>query len=184
MEKLKVKSRVYVNQTIVLNGGSVKFVNGVSEISEELYKEIQDRKIPNIYKEGEEPEYRTKLEEQLRADVKEGNKEFEEEIARLKNIIAAKDIEISKKNEEIAMWKKAVEDLQKGVAPKQTEEPKESEVENPEEDEESDELKATLKKMKVDELKELAMSEDGGLFKEEELKGKKKEEIIEMILSK
>ena len=51
-------------------------------------------------------------------------------------------------------------------------------------EEEDDEVKTALKKMKVDELKELAMTEDGGSFKEEDLKGKKKEEIIDMILSK
>ena len=50
--------------------------------------------------------------------------------------------------------------------------------------EEDDEVKTALKKMKVDELKELAMTEDGGSFKEEDFKGKKKEEIIDMILSK
>ena len=85
------------------------------------------------------------------------------------------------------MWKKCVEDLKAGnketVAPADPE--PETEQEEPSiKQEEDDEVKSALKKMKVDELKELAMTEDGGSFKEEELKGKKKEEIIDMILSK
>lgn len=187
MEKVILKSRVYNNHKIMLNGGPVQFVGGRAEVSEELYQEIVRRELPDIYKEGEEPEYRTRIEDKLRSEVKEGNKEFEEEINRLKNIVEVQKTEIAKKNEEIAMWKKCVEDLKTGnketVAPADPE--PETEQEEPSiKQEEDNEVKSALKKMKVDELKELAMTEDGGSFKEEELKGKKKEEIIDMILSK
>ena len=187
MEKVILKSRVYNNHKIMLNGGPVQFVGGRAEVSEELYQEIVSRELPDIYKEGEEPEYRTRIEDKLRSEVKEGNKEFEEEINRLKNIVEVQKTEIAKKNEEITMWKKCVEDLKAGnketVAPADPE--PETEQEEPSiKQEEDDEVKSALKKMKVDELKELAMTEDGGSFKEEELKGKKKEEIIDMILSK
>lgn len=186
MEKVVVKSRVYNNHKIMLNGGPVQFVGGRAEVSEELYQEIVSREIPDIYKEGEEPEYKTRLEEKLRSEVKEGNQEFEEEIKRLKNIIEAQKVEISRKEKEVEMWKKCVEELKAGkqemVA---TLEPEtKPEEETPIKQEEDDEVKTALKKMKVDELKELAMTEDGGSFKEEDLKGKKKEEIIDMILSK
>jgi hypothetical protein len=187
MEKVILKSRVYNNHRIVLNGGPVQFVNGRAEVSEELYQEIVSRKLPDIYKEGEEPEFKTRLEEKLRSEVKEGNKEYEEEIKRLKNIVEAQKVEISKKEKEIEVWKKCVEDLKAGnketqaVAPEPETKPEE---ETPIKQEEDDEVKTALKKMKVDELKELAMTEDGGSFKEEDLKGKKKEEIIDMILSK
>lgn len=186
MEKVILKSRVYNNHRIVLNGGPVQFVNGRAEVSEELYQEIVSRKLPDIYKEGEEPEFKTRLEEKLRLEVKEGNQEFEEEIKRLKNIIEAQKVEISRKEKEVETWKKCVEELkagkQKMVA---TPEPEtKPEEETPIKQEEDDEVKTALKKMKVDELKELAMTEDGGSFKEEDLKGKKKEEIIDMILSK
>lgn len=184
MEKVILKSRVYNNHRIVLNGGPVQFVNGRAEVSEELYQEIVSRKLPDIYKEGEEPEFKTRLEEKLRSEVKEGNQEFEEEIKRLKNIIEAQKVEISRKEKEVEMWKKCVEELKAGnketVAPAAPE----PEEETPIKKEEDDEVKTALKKMKVDELKELAMTEDGGSFKEEDLKGKKKEEIIDMILSK
>ena len=176
MEKVILKSRVYNNHRIVLNGGPVQFVNGRAEVSEELYQEIVSRKLPDIYKEGEEPEFKTRLEEKLRSEVKEGNKEYEEEIKRLKNIVEAQKVEISKKEKEIEVWKKCVEDLKTGN--------KETKQEASIKEEEDDEVKTALKKMKVDELKELAMTEDGGSFKEEDLKGKKKEEIIDMILSK
>lgn len=187
MEKVILKSRVYNNHRIVLNGGPVQFVNGRAEVSEELYQEIVSRKLPDIYKEGEEPEFKTRLEEKLRSEVKEGNKEYEEEIKRLKNIVEAQKVEISKKEKEIEVWKKCVEDLKAGnketqaVVPEPETKPEE---ETPIKQEEDDEVKTALKKMKVDELKELAMTEDGGSFKEEDLKGKKKEEIIDMILSK
>lgn len=49
---------------------------------------------------------------------------------------------------------------------------------------EDDNLLADLKATKVDDLKALAMSEEGGNYSEEDLKGKRKDEIIEMILSK
>ena len=177
MEKVILKSRVYNNHRIVLNGGPVQFVNGRAEVSEELYQEIVSRKLPDIYKEGEEPEFKTRLEEKLRSEVKEGNKEYEEEIKRLKNIVEAQKVEISKKEKEIEVWKKCVET--QAVVPEL-----ETKQEVSIKEEEDDEVKTALKKMKVDELKELAMTEDGGSFKEEDLKGKKKEEIIDMILSK
>jgi hypothetical protein len=185
MEKVILKSRVYNNHRIVLNGGPVQFVNGRAEVSEELYQEIVSRKLPDIYKEGEEPEFKTRLEEKLRSEVKEGNKEYEEEIKRLKNIVEAQKVEISKKEKEIEVWKKCVEDLKAGNKETQTVAPEpEAKQEVFIKEEEDDEVKTALKKMKVDELKELAMTEDGGSFKEEDLKGKKKEEIIDMILSK
>lgn len=185
MEKVILKSRVYNNHKIMLNGGPVQFVGGRAEVSEELYQEIVSRELPDIYKEGEEPEYRTRIEDKLRSEVKEGNKEFEEEISRLKNIVEVQKTEIAKKNEEIAMWKKCVEDLKAGNKETQAVVPEpEAKQEASIKEEEDDEVKTALKKMKVDELKELAMTEDGGSFKEEDLKGKKKEEIIDMILSK
>ena len=185
MEKVVVKSRVYNNHKIMLNGGPVQFVGGRAEVSEELYQEIVSRKLPDIYKEGEEPEFKTRLEEKLRSEVKEGNKEYEEEIKRLKNIVEAQKVEISKKEKEIEVWKKCVEDLKAGNKETQAVVPElETKQEVSIKEEEDDEVKTALKKMKVDELKELAMTEDGGSFKEEDLKGKKKEEIIDMILSK
>ena len=185
MEKVILKSRVYNNHRIVLNGGPVQFVNGRAEVSEELYQEIVSRKLPDIYKEGEEPEFKTRLEEKLRSEVKEGNKEYEEEIKRLKNIVEAQKVEISKKEKEIEVWKKCVEDLKAGNKETQAVAPEpEPKQEVSIKEEEDDEVKTALKKMKVDELKERAMTEDGGSFKEEDLKGKKKEEIIDMILSK
>lgn len=185
MEKVILKSRVYNNHRIVLNGGPVQFVNGRAEVSEELYQEIVSRKLPDIYKEGEEPEFKTRLEEKLRSEVKEGNKEYEEEIKRLKNIVEAQKVEISKKEKEIEVWKKCVEDLKAGNKETQAVVPElKTKQEVSIKEEEDDEVNTVLKKMKVDELKELAMTEDGGSFKEEDLKGKKKEEIIDMILSK
>lgn len=185
MEKVILKSWVYNNHRIVLNGGPVQFVNGRAEVSEELYQEIVSRKLPDIYKEGEEPEFKTRLEEKLRSEVKEGNKEYEEEIKRLKNIVEAQKVKISKKEKEIEVWKKCVEDLKAGNKETQAVAPElETKQEVSIKEEEDDEVKTALKKMKVDELKELAMTEDGGSFKEEDLKGKKKEEIIDMILSK
>lgn len=185
MEKVILKSRVYNNHKIMLNGGPVQFVGGRAEVSEELYQEIVSRELPDIYKEGEEPEYRTRIEDKLRSEVKEGNKEYEEEIKRLKNIVEAQKVEISKKEKEIEVWKKCVEDLKAGNKETQAVAPEpEPKQEVSIKEEEDDEVKTALKKMKVDELKELAMTEDGGSFKEEDLKGKKKEEIIDMILSK
>lgn len=187
---MKVKSRVYSNQSLKFGKGVVKFVNGEAEVSEELYQEIVDRKFPNIFKEGEEPEYRTKFEEQLRKDVKDGNKEFEDEIKRLKNIVEAQKSEINRKDGEIVSWKKVVEDLKheievfKLTLNKSSEKTETKVEEKTAESEEISEIRKDLEGMKVAELKALAMEEDYGNFEEADLKDKKKEEIINMILSK
>lgn len=171
-----IKSRVYSQHTLKFNNGIVKFHNGVATVSDELYQEIIDGQFPNIYKEGEEPEYKTKMEEQLRTEIKKDNEEYENEIRRLKNVIESQEIELSKKDGEIESWKKLVEELKAGKAESVKTETKE-EIED-------DNLLADLKATKVDDLKALAMSEEGGSYSEEDLKGKRKDEIIEMILSK
>lgn len=185
---VKVRSRVYNSQKIKLNGGVIHFINGNADISEELYQELVDRKLPNIYKEGDEPEYKTSLESKLRQEVSEGNEEFKNEINRLKNIIESQKVELDKKDEEIKSWKKAVEDLQKGSSSKEEkkEDDKEIETEKAEKGDEDidDELFKELNTLTVKQLIEMGMTEEGGGFEEKDLKNKKKDEIIEMIMSK
>ena len=89
-------------------------------------------------------------------------------------------IELSKKDGEIESWKKLVEELKAG----KTESVKTEIQETTKEEIEDDNLLADLKATKVDDLKTLAMSEEGGNYSEDDLKGKKKDEIIEMILNK
>lgn len=185
---VKVRSRVYSSQKIKLNGGVIHFINGNADISEELYQELVDRKLPNIYKEGDEPEYKTSLESKLRQEVSEGNEEFKNEINRLKNIIESQKVELDKKDEEIKSWKKAVEDLQKGISPSKEEkkDDKEIETEKVEKGDEDidDELFNELNTLTVKQLIEMGMTEEGGGFEEKDLKNKKKDEIIKMIVSK
>jgi hypothetical protein len=185
---VKVRSRVYSSQKIKLNGGVIHFINGNADISEELYQELVDRKLPNIYKEGDEPEYKTSLESKLRQEVSEGNEEFKNEINRLKNIIESQKVELDKKDEEIKSWKKAVEDLQKGISPSKEEkkDDKEIETEKVEKGDEDidDELFNELNTLTVKQLIEMGMTEEGGGFEEKDLKNKKKDEIIKMIMSK
>ena len=185
---VKVRSRVYNSQKIKLNGGVIHFINGNADISEELYRELVDRKFPNIYKEGDEPEYKTSLESKLRQEVSEGNEEFKNEINRLKNIIESQKVELAKKDEEIESWKKAVEDLQKGISLSKEEkkDDKEIETEKVEKSDEDidDELFNELNALTVKQLIEMGMTEEGGGFEEKDLKNKKKDEIIKMIMSK
>lgn len=185
---VKVRSRVYSSQKIKLNGGVIHFINGNADISEELYQELVDRKLPNIYKEGDEPEYKTSLESKLRQEISEGNEEFKNEINRLKNIIESQKVELDKKDEEIKSWKKAVEDLQKGISPSKEEkkDDKEIETEKVEKGDEDidDELFNELNTLTVKQLIEMGMTEEGGGFEEKDLKNKKKDEIIKMIMSK
>lgn len=185
---VKVRSRVYSSQKIKLNGGVIHFINGNADISEELYQELVDRKLPNIYKEGDEPEYKTSLESKLRQEVSEGNEEFKNEINRLKNIIESQKVELDKKDEEIKSWKKAVEDLQKGISPSKEEkkDDKEIETEKAEKGDEDidDELFNELNTLTVKQLIEMGITEEGGGFEEKDLKNKKKDEIIKMIMSK
>lgn len=179
---MKVKSRIYSNQILKFNVGIIKFQNGNAEISEELWKEICDRNFPGIFKEGDEPEYKTRLEEKLRGEIQEGNKEFEAEINRLKGIIETQKQTIAQKDKEIENWKAVVEELKSNSNAGAS---KEDDVvkENPS-TEVDDELLKDLKSMKKDELIEVAKSEDGGSYSDEDLNGKTKEDIINMILSK
>lgn len=186
---VRVRSRVYGSQKIKLNGGVIQFISGNADISEKLYQEIVDRKLPNIYKEGDEPEYKTSLESKLRQEVSEGNEEFKNEINRLKNIIESQKVELAKKDEEIKSWKKAVEDLQKGIPSskeEKKEDDKEIETEKAEKGDEDidDELLNELNTLTVKQLIEMGMTEEGGGFEEKDLKNKKKDEIIKMIMSK
>lgn len=186
---VRVRSRVYGSQKIKLNGGVIQFISGNADISEKLYQEIVDRKLPNIYKEGDEPEYKTSLESKLRQEVSEGNEEFKNEINRLKNIIESQKVELAKKDEEIESWKKAVEDLQKGIPSfkeEKKEDDKEIETEKAEKGDEDidDELLNELNTLTVKQLIEMGMTEEGGGFEEKDLKNKKKDEIIKMIMSK
>lgn len=178
---MKVKSRIYVNHRLVFSNGVIQFQNGIAEIDEKLWKEICDKKFPNIYKEGDEPEYKTKFEDSIRSEVKENYKEYEDEIVRLKGIIEAQKITIDQKDKEISNWKAVVEEM-KNTKKGSEEKPK---VEEIKEDQNIDsELLKDLKSMKKGELISVAKSEDGGQYTDEDLEGKTKDEIIIMILSK
>lgn len=178
---MKVKSRIYVNHRLVFSNGVIQFQNGIAEIDEKLWKEICDKKFPNIYKEGDEPEYKTKFEDSIRSEVKENYKEYEDEIVRLKGIIEAQKTTIDQKDKEISNWKAVVEEMKN---PKKGSEEK-PKVEEIKEDQNIDsELLKDLKSMKKDELISVAKSEDGGQYTDEDLEGKTKDEIIIMILSK
>lgn len=178
---MKVKSRIYVNHRLVFSNGVIQFQNGIAEIDEKLWKEICDKKFPNIYKEEDEPEYKTKFEDSIRSEVKENYKEYEDEIVRLKGIIEAQKITIDQKDKEISNWKAVVEEM-KNTKKGSEEKPK---VEEIKEDQNIDsELLKDLKSMKKDELISVAKSEDGGQYTDEDLEGKTKDEIIIMILSK
>lgn len=186
-----VKSRKYFNQRLCLNSGVIEFKSGVAHIEDEQFEEIISRKLPNIYEEGKEPEYRTKIEEKLREEVKEGNQEFLDEIKRLKNVIHAQEVELGKKDNEIATWKKIVDDMKTAAASNVqnilTQEPVKEEVKQEEKSEEGDilaEFRKELEAKKKEEIEAFAKSEDGGSFTDEDLKGKTKSAIIEMILEK
>lgn len=179
---MKVKSRIYVNHRLVFSNGVIQFQNGIAEIDEKLWKEICDKKFPNIYKEGDEPEYKTKFEDSIRSEVKESYKEYEDEIVRLKGIIEAQKTTIDQKDKEISNWKAVVEEMKN---PKKSSEEKPKVEETKEENQDVDsELLKDLKSMKKDELISVAKSEDGGQYTDEDLEGKNKDEIITMILSK
>lgn len=182
---MKVKSRIYVNHRLVFSNGVIQFQNGIAEIDEKLWKEICDKNFPNIYKEGDEPEYKTKFEDSIRSEVKENYKEYEDEIVRLKGIIEAQKITIDQKDKEISNWKAVVEEMKNSKKESENNNFKIEEESKDENNQDVDsELLRDLKSMKKDELISVAKSEDGGQYTDEDLEGKSKDEIITMILSK
>jgi hypothetical protein len=176
---MKVFSAVHANTSISFAGTIIKFQGNTAEITEDLYKKIREVNYPHIS--AEEISLKTKEEKDFDKDLREVNKEYIEEIARLKNIIKSKDTQISELKKDNEDWKaqyqKDTEELKRKLSSVQSPAPEVAEEKNTEEDLQ---LKKELEGMKVSELEALAAEQ--GIPAEEIKKAKLKAELIELIL--
>ncbi len=188
-EKVRIESKVYSNQKFMFGNELVKFTGRKAEVSKETWEAMQASKYPGVFLEGKMPAANTKLEIELTDDIKRYKQEMEAEVSRLKNIIEAQSIEIGKAKKEALDWRNLCAELQKGA---KMPEIKDEKSDNGKADENptptggeisvEDELRKELKAMKVDELKTVALETEG--IGPSDIEGKKKDEIIDLLVTK
>lgn len=184
-----IESPKYRNTTIRFRSYDISFNGeGKATVDEHVANAIFESKFPNIYEEGKVPRKKTKFEEALEQSNDENTKAYQAEVARLNSIIDTYKKNEQKLKEEIAAWKKVVEDLQK--APNTTiQEPAATAIEEEvavteekvgviEEKPAEDELLVELRAKKKDELLDIANS-----LGIETSASMKKDDLISIIMS-
>ena len=185
-----IESPKYKNTTIRFRSYDISFNGeGKATVDEHVANAIFESKFPNIYEEGKVPRKKTKFEEALEQSNDENAKAYQTEVARLNSIIDTYKKNEQKLKEEIAAWKKVVDDLQK--APNTTiQEPTATPIEEEkgvveevvgetvEEKPAEDELLVELRAKKKDELLDIANS-----LGIETSASMKKDDLISIIMS-
>lgn len=187
-----IESPKYRNTTIRFRSYDISFNGeGKATVDEHVANAIFEAKFPNIYEEGKVPRKKTKFEEALEQSNDENAKAYQAEVARLNSIIDTYKKNEQKLKEEIAAWKKVVDDLQKapGTATQEpavtateeetvTEERGVAEEVVVEEKPVEDELLVELRAKKKDELLDIANS-----LGIETSASIKKDDLISIIMS-
>lgn len=181
-----IESPKYRNTTIRFRSYDISFNGeGKATVDEHVANAIFESKFPNIYEEGKVPRKKTKFEEALEQSSDENAKAYQAEVARLNSIIDTYKKNEQKLKEEIAAWKKVVDDLQKAPntttqepTATATEEEKEAVEEVVEEKPAEDELLVELRAKKKDELLDIANS-----LGIETSASMKKDDLISIIMS-
>lgn len=185
-----IESPKYKNTTIRFRSYDISFNGeGKATVDEYVANAIFESKFPNIYEEGKVLRKKTKFEEALEQSNDENAKAYQTEVARLNSIIDTYKKNEQKLKEEIAAWKKVVDDLQK--APNTTiQEPTATPIEEEkgvveevvgetvEEKPAEDELLVELRAKKKDELLDIANS-----LGIETSASMKKDDLISIIMS-
>ena len=190
------------SRTININGELVKFVDCVAEVADDVGKEALELGLPGLYEYGKQPVYETPKEIQMMSDFKDKEAFFQGEITRLKGMcesykkkIEGLEVEVNnwkeEYNKEHAAFAKFAEEVSKEAlqrpkdeAPAPASEPASKEptegtgAENKSADDA--ELRKELSEMKKDDLISFAEKECG--IDSAELKGMKKDEIINRII--
>lgn len=197
---MKLKSSIYLNTSLNFGGTIIEFKGGRAEVSEEVYEEIIRSKFPNIYSEDTPVNIASKGQEDFNKDLDTVSKEYMVEIDRLKGIINFKNQEIAEAKNQAEIWKNAynkdvaalkarlenVSSEEKVVANPEPKKEADSLKENPSSEDlkkEADSLKEELKKLKVAELRTMAVSECK-ISEEEVSKATNKEALIDLIIGK
>lgn len=181
-----IESPKYRNTTIRFRSYDISFNGeGKATVDEHVANAIFESKFPNIYEEGKVPRKKTKFEEALEQSNDENAKAYQAEVTRLNSIIDTYKKNEQKLKEEIAAWKKVVDELQKAPnttiqesTATATEEEKEAVEEVVEEKPAEDELLVELRAKKKDELLDIANS-----LGIETSASMKKDDLISIIMS-
>ena len=190
------------SRTININGELVKFVDCVAEVADDFGKEALELGLPGLYEYGKQPVYETPREIQMMSDFKDKEDFYQGEIARLKGMCESYKKKIEGLEVEVKNWKdeynkehaafvKFAEEVSKETlqrpkneTPAPSSEPTSKEpIENTDAENKSAddaELRKELSEMKKDDLISFAEKECG--IDSAELKGMKKDEIINRII--
>lgn len=183
---IKLVSKVYRNQKISFGSFIVEFKNGEALVDETVAKKIFDSKFPNIYKDGEVPQ--PKIDKGVEIDEEDKDVEMQElraENGRLQSIIESLKIDKQKALDEAKTWKEEYNKLAEASKEKPFKiNPEEEEEVIPSVEDEEEKLKETLMSKTVAELKNIAVSTPELNIDEKQLVGKKKEDIVHLIMGK
>lgn len=162
-----IETPKYKNQEILFGDKKVKFdLNGRAQVEDEVADFILSSGYANVYEEGKVPRKKTKFEEVLEQTNDENSKLYQAEVERLNSVIDGYKKKIEKLEQEIQSWKDVVNELQTAkkefeTAPKTTIDSTESikiEKESVEVEESIDDYIKELRGKKKDELVEIAQS--------------------------
>lgn len=158
-----IETPKYKNQEILFGDKKVKFdLNGRAQVEDEVADFILSSGYANVYEEGKVPRKKTKFEEALEQTNDENSKLYQAEVERLNSVIDGYKKKIEKLEQEIQSWKDVVNELQTTKETKTTLETTTGTIETVEVEKESVEAEE---------------STDNYI---KELRGKKKDELVEI----
>ena len=161
-----IETPKYKNQEILFGDKKVKFdLNGRAQVEDEVADFILSSGYANVYEEGKVPRKKTKFEEALEQTNDENSKLYQAEVERLNSVIDGYKKKIEKLEQEIQSWKDVVNELQNAKETKTTLETTTGTTETVEVEKESAEAEESID----DYIKEL--------------RGKKKDELVEIAQS-
>ena len=179
---MKIESQAYKGQSIRIFDEVITFgLDGIVEVNDELGERIVNSGL-RIYREGEVPSKKSKAEMELEKELERRVQAYKVENDSLRIQINGLNAKIQRLNDELMLWKDACESLKKDPTSElpKTESIEEKEVVKSEDDEIREQLKGKKKDELVEMAKQLGITEDQLMV---DGRYKKKDEIIDLLLS-
>lgn len=179
---MKIESQAYKGQSIRIFDEVITFgLDGIVEVNDELGERIVNSGL-RIYREGEVPSKKSKAEMELEKELERRVQAYKVENDSLRIQINGLNAKIQRLNDELKLWKDACESLKKDPTSElpKTESIEEKEVVKSEDDEIREQLKGKKKDELVEMAKQLGITEDQLMV---DGRYKKKDEIIDLLLS-
>lgn len=171
-----IYSKVYTSRKIRIGNDDIEFNSkGEATVEDKTAKKVEQSGLPIFMEEIKDIEKKSKseneiLSEEIVASLKE---EHRIEVSKLKSVISNREKIIEDLKKEVASWKEIYEKL---AFPEKEKIGKEA-------PEEENELLKELKELNKESLVSLLMEEEENKLTESQLKMKKKDELIDLIIS-